>query len=302
MKSIQRFLAVAAAAGLMAAPAYAQSLNTGASGTYGQVSLRTGFEPDPYNVSVLGGGSIDLSTVSEGCIGFASQRASFTLRFTAGELPLYIGAVSDADTTIAVRAPNGEWKCDDDGAGYPNPVVSWEQPRSGRYQIWVGRYGAANEMAQTTVHISEVAPPATPQAPEGDAPDYSLDPTYGVNELASGFLPDPFTIHIQAGGELNAGVLEGCVGWVARAPDYRLNWTAGSGSLPLTFAVQSEADTTLVINDAQGNWLCNDDSEGLDPVVTVQNPPSGQYDIWVGTFAEGDLQDSVLSITELHGQ
>ncbi|MBY0564283.1 MAG: peptidase S1 [Hyphomonadaceae bacterium] len=139
----------------------------------------------------------------------------------------------------------------------------------------------------------------------GETPDFSLDPAYGSADLAAGFQPDPHTREISAGGSIDASVLGGnCVGWVARAPDYRVNWTAGSGSLPLVFSVQSDSDTTLVINDAQGNWVCDDDggNVGLNPSLSFASPASGQYDVWVGTFTQGQLQPSVLHVSEISSQ
>lgn len=301
MRKLHRLLAAAAAVSALAiAPAHAQNLNSGATGSYGQVSLRAGFSPDPHNTTLNAGGGYDASRASENCFGYIDTRPSFSLRYRAGELPLFIGAVSDADTTIAVRAPDGSWHCDDDSAGNLNPVVSFETPRSGRYQIWVGRFGVQNETASAVLHVSEIAGPAAPEFATGEMPDYSLDPAYGSVDLAAGFMPDPRTQEIAAGGELNAAVIEGCVGAIASAPDYRVNWTAGSGQLPLTFHVTSEADTTLVINDAEGNWVCNDDSDGLNPVVSFENAVSGQYDVWVGTYMPGELSPSVLHITEVY--
>ena len=96
--------------------------------------------------------------------------------------------------------------------------------------------------------------------------------------------------------------IPGCVGWVAQAPDYRVNWTAGSGELPLTFDVTADSDTVLVINDAEGNWVCNDDTDGVNPVVSFQGAVSGQYDVWVGTYSQGDLQPSTLHVTEVYGR
>ncbi|MBC7769579.1 MAG: peptidase S1 [Phycisphaerales bacterium] len=148
--------------------------------------------------------------------------------------------------------------------------------------------------------MSEVGGPQQEQAEGG--PDFSLDPTYGAIDLTAGFTPDPQTVAVAAGGGFDASAIEGCAGWIASAPDYRVNWTAGSGALPLTFHVASEADTTLVINDAEGNWVCNDDASGFDPVITFQNAPSGQYDVWVGTYAQGDLQDSALHVTEVYAE
>jgi large exoprotein involved in heme utilization and adhesion len=122
--------------------------------------------------------------------------------------------------------------------------------------------------------------------------------------LTSGFQPDPHTHAITAGGTINASTVGSqCTGTIARAPDYRVNWTAGSGSLPLMFSVDSSSDTTLVINDAQGNWICDDDggNQGLNPLVTIQHPPSGQYDVWVGTFGGGTAA-SQLYVSELYSQ
>lgn len=301
MHTFTRTLAAAAALALIAAPAYAQSINTGATGTYGQTQLRAGFEPDPFTVSVLGGGPIESTSVNAECYaGFLPQRASYTLRYTANvaEFPtLYVGAVSDADTTIAVRTPNGQWVCNDDASGL-NPMVAIENPRNGRYQIYVGRFGAANETAQAMMFISEIGGPDQSAGGEG-MPDWSLDPAYGAIDLVAGFEPDPHTVNIAAGGAIDASVV-GCVGWIAQAPDYRVNWTAGNSGLPLIFSAQSAADTVLVINDAEGNWLCNDDTNGLNPAISIANPPSGQYDVWVGTYMQGDLQDSVLSVSEIY--
>ncbi|MBL8531565.1 MAG: peptidase S1 [Hyphomonadaceae bacterium] len=140
----------------------------------------------------------------------------------------------------------------------------------------------------------------------GGLPDWQLDPTYGAVDLVSGFLPDPHTIDILAGGELDARALgvPGCVGSIARAPDYRVNWTAGSGQLPLIFSVNSGADTTLVINDPHDNWVCDDDGgeQGLNPSVRFVSPVSGQYDVWVGTYAAGQLQQSTLHVSEVESQ
>jgi len=285
--------AVAAATLCVALPAAAQ-VNTGQSGTYGQVTLRSGFEPDPHSVTLTAGGTIEASTVSPECTGMVARRADFTLRYRdAGELPLIFGATSDADTTLLIRSPDGRWFCDDDTIGL-DPRVRFDAPRNGRYQIWVGTFGA--DSAPAVLSISEV----------DQGPDFTLDPTYGTVNLVSGFTPDPHTIAISAGGELNAQVLgvPGCVGFVARAPDYRVNWTAGSGSLPLVFSVAAEADTTLVINDAEGNWVCDDDggNNGMNPAITFANPVGGQYDIWVGTYSEGPLQPSTLNVSELYAE
>ena len=89
-----------------------------------------------------------------------------------------------------------------------------------------------------------------------------------------------------------------CAGYVASAPDFRLNYTAGGFSLNVYF--ESGSDTTLVINDPSGQWYCDDDSRGnLNPAVHFANPASGQYDIWVGSFDASGGAGGTLSISEL---
>lgn len=304
MKALLRCVAAMAVICMAATPAYAQNLNTGATGTFGQVRLNAGFEPDPHSVTVNAGGAIESTRANADCgAGFIAQRPSYSLRYTAGEYPLYISAQSDADTTLAVRAPNGSWSCDDDSGGALNPLVSFTSPASGRYQIWVGRFGVQNETTSAVLSISEVGGPQTAVGEGG--PDFSLDPAYGAVALAAGFTPDPHTQAIAAGGAFDASQLGGtCVGWIAQAPDFRVNWTAGSGANPLIFSVNSAADTTLVINDASGAWICDDDggNEGMNPSISITNPPSGQYDVWVGTYSQGELQDSTLHVSELYSQ
>jgi hypothetical protein len=83
---------------------------------------------------------------------------------------------------------------------------------------------------------------------------------------------------------------------VTRAPDYDLHYTAGAYALSI--AVQANSDTTLIINAPNGEWYCNDDANGFNPEVLFDNPQSGLYDIWVGTFSSGASQPAQLRIHE----
>jgi hypothetical protein len=137
-------------------------------------------------------------------------------------------------------------------------------------------------------------------SPAGTMPNYRLPPTYGSVDLAAGFMPDPYEVGVYAGGTIASdGVLAGCyAGWIAEAPDFRLNFTAGANPR-ISIQVTSREDTTLVINDPSGGWHCNDDSNGLNPNITFSPPSSGQYDIWVGTFGgAGIFPPATLRITE----
>lgn len=128
--------------------------------------------------------------------------------------------------------------------------------------------------------------------------DPNLKPTYGSVSLKAGFEPDPYTKKVDAGGDVQTDK-GGVKAFVAKAPDFSLNYTAGK--YQLTFFVKSKADTTLLINTPDGKWVANDDDPrtGLNPVITFKVPKSGRYDIWVGTFNGGETPPAVLYITEL---
>ena len=135
----------------------------------------------------------------------------------------------------------------------------------------------------------------------GHAQDISGDPFYGTARLESGFTPDPHEVEVDVGGTVNAARLgRDCEGYISNRPDFRLRFTT-SGLLPLYIWVESDTDTTLVINDTDGEWTCDDDSgQGVNPYVKVARPSSGTYDIWVGAFSEENrFEEATLRISEL---
>ena len=132
-------------------------------------------------------------------------------------------------------------------------------------------------------------------------PNIGLEPTFGAVQLTAGFLPDPHVVDVVAGGPIDAaaaGLAEGCNGFIAEAPDFRLDY-ATAPNIPLHIFVTAEVDTTLVINQPDGTWVCNDDTNGLNPVVSFATPLAGVYDIYIGTFGEPTNPAGVLSISEV---
>ncbi|MFC3096499.1 hypothetical protein [Alteraurantiacibacter palmitatis] len=133
------------------------------------------------------------------------------------------------------------------------------------------------------------------------AQDVSATPNFGTLNLSAGFTPDPRTVSVTSGGSLSASdVGSGCAGSISNAPDVRLSYSAGS--LPLIISVNSNSDTTLVINAPDGRWYCDDDSgEGTNPSVRFNSPQSGRYEIWVGSYGGGSAQ-AMLAISEVGSQ
>lgn len=131
------------------------------------------------------------------------------------------------------------------------------------------------------------------------AQDLGAEPTFANLTLMAGFEPDPQRIELTAGGTIDASGIDGgqCMGMIASEPDIRLTYKPDE--LPLHIKALSASDTTLVVNDPNGNWFCDDDSGGdLDPKVSFTDPQEGVYDIWIGTIGE-DPVPAVVEITEL---
>ncbi|MBN1121174.1 MAG: serine/threonine protein kinase [Anaerolineae bacterium] len=130
--------------------------------------------------------------------------------------------------------------------------------------------------------------------------DYTAAPSFGSVDLARDFLPDPFSVGLISGGPVNAGYIDGCSGYAAAPPDFRLFW--GGSDYPLHFffvADDPNADTTLIISDANGIWHCNDDFWGYNPNIDLYTTRDGQIDIWVGSIYPDDNISGTLYITEM---
>ena len=104
--------------------------------SFGEVSLVSGFEPDPHTVSIYAGGSVELSASRlVDCVGFVSDAPDYRVIYDSDnqQRSLSFYAESDSDTVLLVNDPNGEWYCNDDYSDelglasglvfrHPNPV------------------------------------------------------------------------------------------------------------------------------------------------------------------------------------
>ena len=149
--------------------------------------------------------------------------------------------------------------------------------------------------------------------------DFNARANFGGGRLTTGFTPDPWTFPLTAGGGrnpvnvLDLGIRDSVSGeqcgrsFVTRRPDFHFNFTAGTTFPLLRFYVltQNNSDATLVINEPNGHWRCNDDhhrdgwGNNLMPVIDFANPPAGRYDIWVGTYDASSHNPAILHVTEL---
>ncbi len=126
-------------------------------------------------------------------------------------------------------------------------------------------------------------------------------PNFGGVELTAGFLPDPYIVTVVSGGNVDLNTLKlgaVCAGFASSAPDFNFERT-GQGSLLRIFFVALSGDTTLVVRNPAGEYSCNDDFEGMNPLIEFSNPAEGMYSVWVGSYTANEFIPGYLMASEL---
>jgi hypothetical protein len=276
----------------------------GSNANFGTATLDPGFTPDPHEVSITSGGSLNVRDMDlgAGCVGYATRQPDFILHLSSSTSFLRFYNEGDGDTGLVINDPTGTWRCDDDSHTDTNPMVSINNASSGQYDIWVTSY-SSDDNIRGTLHITELR-----SNPGGGSGGSLLargsNANYGSATLSPGFTPDPHTVSITSGGSLSVNSMNlgsGCVGYATEPPDFILHLTATSNLL--RFYVTGDGDTGLVIHDPNGGWHCNDDSYGgTDPTVSLNGTGKGQFDVWVTSYSRDDRIQGTLYITELESR
>ncbi len=124
----------------------------------GTLELTSGAFDDPQFIEVMAGGEVDMSQRVNTCVGFVSDRPDARVNFSGAEngYPLLFSVHSQADTTLVINGPDGRWHCGDDGGVLGrNPLVRFDQPLAGQYDIWVGQFDRQNELAPARLAVSQ---------------------------------------------------------------------------------------------------------------------------------------------------
>ena len=87
-----------------------------------------------------------------------------------------------------------------------------------------------------------------------------------------------------------------CNGYVSTNPSHVMTLGAAFPHLRVMVHAAGGADTTLMVRRPDGTFLCNDDSEGLDPMVEGEFP-AGEYGIFVGSYTGEDHPDYTLGVS-----
>lgn len=117
-------------------------------------------------------------------------------------------------------------------------------------------------------------------------------------DLTAGFVLDPTFISVNGGGEVDASLLSpDCKGYINRQPVATVKY-GGSAPQVRTF-FYSDGDPTLVVLTPDNKLLCNDNAGAqlLDPFIALDNPPAGEYKVWVGSAAKNQLIPGILVFT-----
>jgi serine protease Do len=154
--------------------------------------------------------------------------------------------------------------------------------------------------------LPEVETQPTP-VPDYTVLDYNLQANYGGIQLEAGFQDDPHVVEVVSGATEDAfvdiaslGIDSSCLGFATPSPDYKVLWSGQSQGFRVMFYSPDGGDTTMVINQPDGSWLCVDDSfETLNPTIDILNPLEGQYDIWVGSYSPEENVPGYLVVTEI---
>ena len=154
-----------------------------------------------------------------------------------------------------------------------------------------------------TPHILAMAAAAAIFTIPAAAQNISGRPNFGTVNLRSGFIPDPRVVPVVSGGNIAASrIRRDCRGFISGNPDVRVVYS--NGRLPLIISVDSDADTTLVVNGPDGRYRCDDDGgvNGFNPSIRYDRPQSGRYEIWVGSYRPGENSRARVHISEVRSQ
>ena len=258
-------------------------------------------------VTATGGGDVLALDLGAECVGWVSAQAQVDVLVPANLAELVVFAIGDTDGVLAIQGPDGNFSCNDDGPGSLSPMITLSNPQAGTYKVWAGSWednvaidfnigasgstpasgdsGAFADMMFINFDWTDVNPePEPPVTPTGD------------NVMAVYDLVQPGPVYdVTVGGGMD-GVGD-CFGFYNDQPTASIEVTNAQLSPELNIFAASGADLTLAVIGPDGVWQCNDDFFGSTmPAVTYFAPQNGVYEIFVGTYNEGEPIAGALAL------
>ncbi|MEM0961624.1 MAG: hypothetical protein AAGK21_03640 [Bacteroidota bacterium] len=136
----------------------------------------------------------------------------------------------------------------------------------------------------SAVLLAALAAPAS----LAQTPDPSASPASGT--LTPGADAASVSFDVRADVEMPEAMRsDGCLGFIgAPSPDVVVDWDGGD----LRVWVEAAFDATMAVHTPAGDWVCNDDSIGLLPVVDVMGASAGSYAVWLGSFGPDPFESA----------
>ncbi len=272
-----------------------------------------------HSGAIFGGPAVDASLLGIGCAGFIDESPDVVLDWTATEdtEQLRIFMLSLGDPTLVVVTPEGDILCNDDfNPLVPDPYLEIANPVEGLYAIYVGSFDSnatapgfltftTQDFSPATLDIAQlfprqIAPGAVSESMSMDVLQIDGEPLVQAPQKPLTVEDTPFTQEMVAGGELGAYDIELdndlCTGFISPVPTFKFDWEGEADKLVLFF--EADADTTLVVQNPNGTFQCDDDADGaanLNPYLDL-TPIPGSYALWVGSFEPSTLVTGTLTI------
>lgn len=229
------------------------------------------------------------STLRPACDGFVEDDASIVLSVQkTSSLRLTAAPIEDpnADLILVAMAPDGSLLCSDDADGL-NPRLE-SQVTPGDYRVWVGTYEekktSAYRLRVDNVLLSVPEGPEPTPIEEGNFGGLRIAPETGVGTLRG-----------RAGGTRQANTVgPGCTGFIGMRPDHVLQLEARERLRVVAHA--TDADLVLLLQNADGRVLCNDDDDGLQPQL-YEDLNAGTWNVYVGTYRPSHYPEYVLRVS-----
>ncbi|WP_461475179.1 LCCL domain-containing protein [Pararhodobacter aggregans] len=249
------------------------------------------------SVPVTAGGPVDLTACAAAPgHGRVAERPDFTLTLTqnAGDRDLEFRVDGTCDPVLLIYGPDGQYSFNDDANGL-NSALRIAAAQPGAYDIWVGTYGQQTCAASLALQSYAPAPPTPPEPPPapykpGACPDPGLTGTALSYDAQGLWTAQSFPV--VAGGNLglrDCPVLD-VYGNAVQQPDFSLTLTGNLPDHALEFRVEAACDPVLLVHGPDGNWSFNDDADGLNSRLRLENAPTGTYSIWAGTYGSATCE------------
>jgi hypothetical protein len=245
--------------------------------TVARIELAQG-DPEPIRGSAEG--ELDASELGTRCRGYVPRHPQATLHTEqAGQARLDVSGSSE-DLVMAVRTPEGAWRCDDDSGDGTLPRLTLDLS-PGEHRVHVGTYHSGRSVPFTLTVDAELTD--APTVAGGVAPEAT--PAFATVRV--GAAPPSGVWAGHTAGWVDASRLDGsCRGAVPIAPHLRLH-AIESQRVRLVTRDNSE-DLVMVVRTPSGHYVCDDDSgSGTNPQIELALMP-GDTAVWVGVYDEDD--------------